>query len=199
MRTTRTISGVKAKQKIFQGVNAIYNVVRSTFGPEGQNVLLYRTMNRGNRITNDGYAAAEAIEPKDQFVRMAAQTFKESCKKTNEKVGDGTTCTAILAGKLFNELYKKIDESQSEFADRATKGVMSLKKEILASAEHVKKEINKSAKKIETMEELEKIAIVSVEDEKIGKIIAKMAWDVGVDGFIDVVEGYKGQIETEVI
>ena len=46
---------------------------------------------------------------------------------------------------------------------------------------------------------MEKIAIVSVEDAELGKIIAKMAWEVGVDGFIDVVEGYKGEVETEVI
>ena len=26
-----------------------------------------------------------------------------------------------------------------------------------------------------------------------------MGWEVGVDGFIDVIEGYKGKIETEVI
>lgn len=199
MRTTKTIAGAKAKEAIKKGVSAIYEPVRVTFGPEGRNALLYRKMNRGNRITNDGVTVAECIEPKDIFVRAAAQTFKEACKRTAEKVGDGTTCTTILGGKLFNELYKQVDDSQNEFTGKTNKGVMSLKREILKAAEQVKEEIKKAAKKIETLEDLEKIAIISVEDEVIGKTIAKMAWEVGVDGFIDVVEGYKGEIETEVI
>lgn len=198
MRTTKTLRGGKAKQAILKGVNAIYSVVAPTFGPEGKNALLYRTMNRGNRITNDGVTVAECQEPKDQFVRMSAQTFRESCKKTNEKVGDGTTCTTILGGKLFNEIFKIIDDSQNEFTGLKV-GVMSLKKKLLNEAEKVKEEILKSAKKVKTLKDLEKIAIVSVEDETLGKTVAKMAWEVGVDGFIDVVEGYKGEIETEVI
>lgn len=200
MKTTSILIGAKARQKILQGVNEIYYVVRKTFGPEGRNALLYRSLNRGNRIVNDGVTVAEVQEPKDQFVRMAAQTFKEACKRTNEKVGDGTTCTVIIGGMLFNEIYKTIDDSQNEFTEKSVKkGVMSVKKEILEVAEQIKKEIEKSAKKIKTLKDLEKIAIVSVENEEIGKIVAKMAWDVGVDGFIDVIEGYKGGIETEVI
>lgn len=200
MRTTRTLRGTKAREAIKKGINAIYEVVKVTFGPEGKNALLYRTMNRGNRITNDGVTVAECQEPKDQFVRMAAQTFKEATKRTAEKVGDGTTCTTIIGGKLFNELYKQLDDSQNEFTEKSLKkGVMSIKREILQAAEQVKEAVKSKAVKIETIDDLEKIATISVEDEKLGKIIAKMAWEVGVDGFIDVVEGYKGEVETEVI
>jgi|GEM_PF-1151081 len=199
MHTTKIISGSKAMEAIAKGVNAIYNPVRMTFGPEGRNGLVYRTMNRGNRIVNDGYTVAECQEPKDQFIRMAAQTFKESCKKTNERVGDGTTCTSILGGKLFNEIYKTIDNTQNEFTGKSNKGVMTIKREILEATKLVKEEILKSSKKVKSLKELEKIAIVSVEDIELGKTVAKMAWECGVDGFIDVVEGYKGEIETEVI
>ena len=198
MRTTQTLLGAQAIQAIRRGVNAIYEPVRRTFGCAGKNALLFRTMNRGNRIVNDGVTVAECIEPRDKFVRQAAQTFKEACKKTNEKVGDATTATVILGGKLFNEIYKKIDDTQSLLGSGGL-GTMELKKRILEEAKNVKTEIKKSAKKIKTLEELEKVSIVSVEDEKIGKIVAKMVWDVGVDGYIDVVEGYKGGIETEVI
>lgn len=198
MRTTRTVLGAQALKKIHKGVNAILAPVKATFGPEGKSALLYRTMNRGNRITDDGVTVAECQEPKDQFERMAAQTFKEMCKRTVEKVGDGTTATTILGGTLFNEIYKDLDETQNVFGNKK-KSVVALKKEILAEAEKVKEAIRASAKKIETLEDLEKVSIISVKDEKLGKLVAKIAWDVGVDGFIDVVEGYKGEIETEVI
>lgn len=196
-RTTKTITGAKALETLLLGVNTIYTVVKATFGPEGRSALLYRTMNRGNRMTDDGVTVAECQEPKNPFVRMVAQTFKEACKRTVEKVGDGTTCTTILGGKLFNEIYKQLDESQNAFSSK--KSVVSLKKEILAEAEKVKEAIKLATKKIKTLKELEKVSIISVKDEELGKMIAKMAWDVGVDGFIDVVEGYKGEIETEVI
>jgi len=199
MRSTKTITGSKAREALKKGVNAIYEPVRVTFGHEGKNALLYRTNNRGNRITNDGVTVSECQEPKDQFVRMASQTFKEACKRTNEKVGDGTTGTTIVAGKLFNEACKVLDKNHSIIGSNSGTSPISIKKEILASAELVKKEIKKSSKKVKNLKDLEKIAIISVEDEELGKIVAKMAWEVGVDGFIDIVEGYKSKIETEVI
>lgn len=200
-RPTKTLTGEKARRAILEGVHAIYEPVRRTLGPQGRNALLYRTFNRGSRITNDGVTVAECQEPKDVFQRLAAAAFKEACKRTNEKVGDATTGTTVVAGKLFIDVFKMLSEGKSEFtrSDSGKVGVMTLRKQILETAELVKAAIKKSATKVETLEELEKIAIVSVEDEELGKIIAKMAWEVGIDGFIDVVEGYKGEIETEVI
>lgn len=198
-RPTLTLVGQNARKAVLEGVNAVYIPTRMTFGPQGKNALLYRSFNRGNRITNDGVTVATCQEPKNVFQRLAAEAFKEACKKTNERVGDGTTATAIIGGKLFNDVYAMLSETQSEFVAKPSKGVMTLRKNILESAKNVKKLIKEKSHKIETIEDLEKIAIVSVEDEELGKLIAKMAWEVGVDGFIDVTEGYKGEIETEII
>ena len=176
--------------------------VAKTFGPQGRNALLFRTFNRGSRITNDGYTVAECQIPKNIFVRLVAEVVKESCKRTNEKVGDGTTGTALLTWKIMEEVNAILGEKGSNMTAKQSGsriGVMTLKKKILESAEKVKKAIRESAVKVETLAELEKIAIVSVEDVELGKTIAKMAFEVGVDGFIDVVEGYKGEVETEVI
>ncbi len=197
-RPTRTLTGDKARQAIRDGVNAIYEPVRVTFGPEGRNSLLYRTMNRGERITNDGVTVAQCQEPQNPFVRMVAHAFRETCKRTNERVGDGTTCTTILGGTLYNSIFAELDSNESLLGSSSKKGAMALRKEILEAAETVKDEIKKSSKEIKTLKDLEHVATVSVEDPELGKIIAEMAWEVGTDGFIDVVEGYKGVIETEV-
>lgn len=199
-RPTSTLLGAKARKAIYEGVNAIYNPVKITLGPEGKNVLLYRTWNRGSRITNDGHTVAQCQEPKDVHVRSAAVTFREACQRTNEKAGDGTTTTTIIGGKLFNDLYAVLSERDSEFVAKTGKiGVMSLRRQLLESAGKVKEAILKNAKKVKTLRDLEKLAIISCEDEEMGKVVAEMAWKVGLDGFIDVVEGYKGKIETEVI
>lgn len=199
MKPTQTISKDAARKALYKGVNLIYDLVKVTFGPQSKKALLYRTMNRGNRIVDDGYIIAECQEPKNPFVRMVAQTFREGCKRTVEKVGDGTTCTTILSGKLFNDVFKQTDETQNVLTSNTKKGVMTIRKEIIDGAEQIKQEIKKISKKVETLEDLEKIATVSVEDSELGKIIAKMVWDIGEDGFVDVVEGYKGEIETETI
>lgn len=199
-RPTKTLLGKQARQAILKGVNAIYEPVRRTLGPQGRNALLYRSYNRGSRITNDGHTIAQCQEPKDIFARLVAQAFKETCAKTNSIVGDGTTTTAVIGGKLQNDVSVILSEGSSFSANESGKiGPMTLKKKILESAKLVKEKIKESAKMVKDLDELEKIAIVSVEDEKIGKIVAEMAWEVGVDGFVDVTEGYKGEIETEVI
>lgn len=203
IRPTATIEGKRAQTAVHQGVNAIYRPVRKSLGPHAKKALIFRTYGRGARIVDDGHFIAEAQEPKDLFVRQVAGTFKEACKRTNEKVGDGTATTAVVGGKLYNDVYTMLADGGSEYTAKKSGKVSTttLRAQIIASALIVKDAIRKAAKKVESLEELENIAIVSLgnvpDGERIGKIVAKMAWDVGVDGFIDTVEGYKGEIETE--
>jgi len=205
MRTTQTLLGNKARKAVLDGVNAIYHAVRPTLGPQAKKALLYRTFGRGNRIVDDGYMVAECQEPRNQFARMAAQTFREGTKRTNEIVGDGTTTTTVIGGKLMNDVAALLSESSSSIINVGGKskdgkgmGVMTLRENILKSATDVKAKIKERAHKIESLEDLEKVAMVSIDDPEVGKAVAKMAWEVGEDGFIDVVEGYKGKIETEI-
>jgi chaperonin GroEL len=198
MRPTRTLLGQETRNAVLNGVNAIYEPVRRTFGPQGRNALLYRTFNRGSRITNDGHTVAQCQEPKNVFERLVATSFRESCKKTNELVGDGTTLTTIVGGVLMNDVMRRQSGGKTNYgSDNGKIGVMTLRKNILDSATLVKEKIKSNAKKVESLADLEKIAIVSVEDIEIGKVVAKMVWEAGVDGHIDVVEGYKGEIETD--
>lgn len=204
-RPTKTLIGDRARKAVLEGVRSIYIPVQTTLGPQGRGALLYRSFNRGSRVTDDGYTVAECQEPKDVHVRLVATAFKEACKRTNEKIGDGTTTTATIGGRLMEDCYKLLSDSEAEIgnANTATShkklGVMTLKRQLLQSAEKVKVAIKESALEIKTLKDLEKVATVSIKDEELGKVVAKMAWEVGVDGFIDVVEGFKGEIETEVI
>jgi chaperonin GroEL len=199
-RPTKTLLGDKAHEAIFRGVNAVYEPTRRTFGPEGKNALLFNTFGRGPRITNDGVTVGGSQLPKDPHIRLVSELFLEACKKTNEKVGDGTTGTVIIAGALYNKIHSIQKKSGGGMVDRAeSKGVMTMKREILATTEKVKKAIREAAHKTETIEELINVATISTESPEIGKLVADMAWEVGVNGFIDVVEGYKGEIETDII
>lgn len=191
-----------AHKSIRAGIAAIYEPVRRTLGPEGKNALIYRTFNRGPRITNDGKTIAGVIEPKNEMEKLAADAFKEAANRTDEKAGDGTTTTIVVGGKLGEKSFDIIDQGASIIRSKATPGgmgVMKLKKLILSEADKVKKLIRAAATPIKDINDLIKVATVSVEDPDLGKRVAEVAWAVGTEGFVDVVEGYKGEIETEII
>lgn len=198
---TKQLLGSKARNAILEGVNKVYDPVKLTLGPEGGNALMYRTYGRGPRITNDGVTISEVIEPQDEFENLAAGAFKEASKRTNERVGDGTTTTIVIAGYLLNEVFGKLSESSSDLIGRGQKssGVMQLKKAMIDAGEKVEGMIADRAEKILSVEDLYKIATVSVEDPEIGKTVADMVYKTGVDGFIDVIEGHTQKIDTDVI
>lgn len=200
-KPTKTLIGADARKAVIDGVNAVYEPVKKTLGPEGKTALLFRTFNRGSRITDDGVTVADCQDPKNPHIRLAANAFKEMCKRTVEKVGDGTTTTAVIGGKGMNDVFHLLS-GKSNFTNKsgaASVGVVTLRKQILATAEKVKQKIKEKAVEIDSLEKLEKVATISVKDEKLGRLVAGVAHSVGVDGFIDVVEGYKGSIEIEEI
>lgn len=192
----------KVLEYLKTGVEAIAIPVSKTIGPEAGTTLMYRTYGRGPRNVDDGFYTSEVIIPKNPFVRLVSEYFKEATMRTNRKVGDGTSGTTVLAHALFTQIYNKLQAKTQGYSSgkSVAQGVMSMKREILIEADKVKEAVKKSAKPIKTLADLEKISAISLgESNDISKLIAKMAWEVGVDGFIDVVEGYKGEIEHEIV
>jgi len=211
-KTSEPISGAQARKKILSGVNKVFNVVKLTLGPEGRNALLPRTFSRGPRITNDGVTTSENVRLKDEYEALAAEAFKEGSKRTNELVGDGTTTTCVIAGSLINQIFgdmsSDIPSAQLTGIKSTKKGVRAIRQEMKDAKDLVVASIKEKAKPVKTLAELEKIAVVSIgkEDESISKIVAGIVWETGRDGagnfinnYIDVTEGYKQELETEVI
>lgn len=195
---TKIIFNNEAKQKILKAVNRVYDAVRMSFGPQGANALIYGLYGRPMRLTNDGVTIADVIVPKDEFEYLVNAAFVDAAKKTNQKVGDGTTLTTIIGGKLINDIFSQInDDVFASAIESKSNGPITIKKKLLETMQIVVEKLKQLSKPIETEEDLEKIAIVSIENKEIGKVVANMAWKVGQGGFIDVVEGHKGEIETE--
>ena len=205
MRKTETRLHGEARRTIIKGINAVYNAVRMSLGPEGGNALIHRSFNRGSRITNDGVTIAQCIEPKDNFENLVATSFKEAAKKTGERAGDGTTITIVIAGKLINDAFAIIkDPEKTDIQLRGMEaentGVIALKKHILSVIPQIKEKIKEATKKIKTQEELLNIADVSLGGNKeVAEIISEMVWKTGKEGFITLTDGFIGKLETEVI
>jgi len=199
---------LEAQKSVLNGVMKVYNTVKLTLGPDGVNALLPRTYNRGPRITNDGVTISENINLKDPYERLAAEAFKEASKKTNELAGDGTTGTAVIGGHLIQSIFKNKSEVASLGTNNEKASARVMRKQMKDSKEIVIAKIKESSKIVKTLEDLEKIAVVSIgkEDEEVAKKVAKLVWDIArdsegnfVDSHIDVVEGYKSEVEIEKI
>jgi len=125
-------------------------------------------------------------------------------------VGDGTTGTAVVAGTLMNIIFDMLDQDSAPSAGLNSsptdvKGARAIRGEMKNAKELVIKEIKKMAKPIESLEDLKKIAVISIgkEDVQIADKVAEMLWEVArdkdgnfVDNHVDTVEGYKGVVET---
>lgn len=208
---TLPILGKEARTKILNGVNKVVDVVAPTLGPAGQSVLLSRTFNRGPRLADDGFMAAENVLLKDPHERLAADFFKEGIKKTNMMAGDGTTTTAVLSGFLVNKLFGMLPVSDVALPTINGKiakplSARALRKEVLEAKDLVLAELKKMSKTVKTLADLENVARISIGDDELAKMVAKVVWDVArdangdyLDNHIEVVEGYKGEVEVEQI
>ena len=196
----------EARDKILKGSNVIYEAVRRTMGPQGGNALIYGLYSRPYRLTNDGHTTANIIELKNPHEKLAASAIQDAANRTNQLAGDATSSTVVIAGTLINTVIPMISE-RGETADiekvlktkTKSRGVMDIKKELFDTRDEVVKKLKKGSKNIKSLEDLVKIATVSVEHEEYGQTISAMSLKVGTGGCINIVVGYKEGMETEVM
>ena len=75
-------SGKDAQEQIIRGVDAVADIVKTTLGPKGRNILI-RELGSRPTITNDGVTIAKAIKLKDNAEDAGAQLLISAAEKTN--------------------------------------------------------------------------------------------------------------------
>jgi len=108
---TKITSGVEARKKILNGVNAVADVVGSTMGYRGSTVLLER--DGLPEPTKDGYDVAESVFLEDEVEALACETAKEASRKTMDEAGDNTTATMVLLQAFLKNSFKELDNGRS--------------------------------------------------------------------------------------
>jgi len=107
---TEITSGEEARRKILNGVNAVANVVGSTQGYRGLNVLLEK--NGLPHPTKDGFDVAETIFMEDKVESLGCESAKEASKKTADEAGDSTTATLVLLQALLQNSYAELENEK---------------------------------------------------------------------------------------
>lgn len=91
-------------QKVLLGSKEIRNIVQSTHGPKGKNVII----NDGSiypKFTKDGATVAKACDTNDQYKYIGMSMIKQVIDKVDSLSGDGTTTSTIYTDTLLNEAY----------------------------------------------------------------------------------------------
>jgi len=168
----------EARRALQAGVDKLANVVKTTLGPKGRNVVLEKKWGSPT-ITNDGVTIAKEIELEDPWENMGAQLAKEVATKTNDVAGDGTTTATVLAQAIVREGLRNV---------AAGANPLELKKGIEQGVEAVVAFIAGMAEPIAATDRarIAYVATNSAHDEVVGQKVAEAMGKVGNEGVITV-------------
>jgi len=171
--------GEEARALLLAGVNQLAEVVKSTLGPKGRNVILEK-ITGSPVVTNDGVTIAREIHLKDQFENMGAQLVKEAAIKTNDIVGDGTTTATVLAQAIIREGMKAI---------AAGGNPVLVKRGIDIAVARLVEHLQNVAHPVVTEHDFARVAAISAnDDDDVGAVIARALHTVGDAGIVTVTE-----------
>src|SRR5580698_452624 len=109
--------GSTARAALLRGIDFLVDAVALTEGPRGRNCILgQRALGQTPRVTRDGVSVANYVDPSDTTEQMGADLIREACQKTDNAVGDGTTCTAVLARAMIHAGFDLIAQGANPMA-----------------------------------------------------------------------------------
>jgi len=179
----------EARHGLQAGVDKLANVVKTTLGPKGRNVVLEKKWGAPT-ITNDGVTIAKEVELDDPWENMGAQLAKEVANKTNDVAGDGTTTATVLAQSMVHEGLRMV---------AAGINPMEMKIGMEQAVEKVVDTIASMAKPVhaEDRDQIAYVAANSAADETVGERIAEAMAKVGNEGVITVEDSQTFGVELE--
>jgi chaperonin GroEL len=152
-------------------VNKIVNLIRPTYGPAGNKVIISKMTHR--LVVDDGVQIARDLEFEDEAENAVLNIVRETAVKTNDRVGDGTTSSLIMLQAIINEVSKL-----------GRRDGHKIEKELNKGFTEVEAQLRSQAKLIKTKDELKKVARISFDDQKISEIIADTWFKLGKDGVV---------------
>lgn len=184
----------EARDKVLSGAKQLYDAVKVTFGPKGQNVIIEKPYG-APVITHDGVTVAEAVDlgstDDNLGESIGAKLIKTAAEKLNKSAGDGTTTVTVLTYNILSEANKLI---------AAGVNPMELRKEIEQAGAEIVKGVNQSAEQISgDHQKVADVATISAGDQAIGELIAEVISKIGKDGIVTVEAGQSLEMEQEIV
>lgn len=166
-----------ARAALKKGIDKLAEAVRMTLGPRGRAVVIEKGYG-APQVTFDGVTVAKEIELEDKYENLGAEFIKQAADKTNDKVGDGTTTSVVLAQAM-------IDEGEKIIRDKGF-NVIQLAEELQKGSKAIVGGLEKQKEVINDNKKIEEVATLSAKDAAIGKLIAEVMNKVGREGVVTI-------------
>ena len=176
--------GIRAVVKDFVGS------LSATYGPAGRKVLIQDNFQIIS--ADDGKTVANHYEIHDEVDNAVVMYVREAMNKTDSRVGDGTTTSAIILGSIVEEVSTK----SSGLLATNPHGVIQ---EIRSATEEAVKQIKKLSKPVKTKDELYEVALNSCNNEEIAKVISDTLFTIGKDGAVSIEDSPTAKTDIEVV
>ncbi|OGF61423.1 chaperonin GroL [Candidatus Giovannonibacteria bacterium RIFCSPHIGHO2_01_FULL_45_33] len=167
-----------ARESMKKGIDKLALAVTMTLGPRGRAVVIEKSYG-APQVTFDGVTVAKEIELQDKWENLGAEFIKQAADKTNDKVGDGTTTSVVLAHAMIDEGEKIIREKGFNVIQLAEELKKMSETVVIRSLESQKEDINDNKK-------IEEVAALSSKDAGMGKLIAEVMAKVGKEGVVTI-------------
>lgn len=176
----------EAKDLVVKGIDIVANIVKTTVGPKGRNVLIREAVSVPI-ITNDGVTIAKSIQLKDNAEDAGAQLIIQAANKTNLVAGDGTTTTTILAQEMIHKYFDEYKDEQKDV------NVVQVQKDMIKASEEISDYLKSIAIPVKDNEAIKRVATISSGSEETGKLIADAFANAGEFGSVIVEDSKTGK------
>lgn len=180
----KIVYGADARNKIVKGAELLENIVSSTLGPKGHNVII---SDGGVRplITKDGATVASKVDSDEPFEKIGISLIKDIVSKVDSVAGDGTTTTTIYSTALLKELN-----------DLVNLGVNAgeLRKGLELATEEAVKELEQQVDKDIDIEAVANVATNGNED--LTKLLVEAYTSIGENGSVILADSWKRSGES---
>lgn len=160
-------------EKYLQGISKVTEVIRSSYGPFGTNVVIHSNLFPGHIIANDADSIIQNCHITDPIENKGLDFIKELSAKQSKVAGEGRKTTIIIAEELLKRGFKE-----------GMKG-MTLKNELDKLLPSVLDALDKQSQRVE-LEDIKKVAKTASRSDKIADWIQKIYLEIGRDGIIQV-------------
>lgn len=174
MKEMRLENNVNSVTGVLNGVRKASEIITSTMGGSGKNVLMFEKKNL--QFTKDGVSVAKKIQFKDPEEDAGAQMLITAANKTVNECGDGTTLTSLFTQEFVSNLFKICETAP------INKTLDQWRNQI----QIVIDELTKRSTKIESLDDILNIAMTSCKNEHLARYIYEIYRKVGLKASISV-------------
>lgn len=182
---------LEARESVLKGINVVADAVKSTYGPNGRNVII-DIEGDNPHITKDGVTVANSIQLDDNFESIGVKLIQGVASKTLKDVGDGTSTSTILTQAIINEGIKEIEFGINPF--QIKQGIDIFVKEVITKLKENSNILPQNNLK------LKDVALISTNgDIEISEILFNIFSKIGKEGIVNVNESTSLNTYFEII